>query len=187
MSPHVCPWWFAYTFDHPLRRLVHRPEKMLAPYVRSGGTVVDIGCGMGFFSLGMARLVGPSGRVVSVDLQPQMLDVLHKRAMKAGLADRIERRLASPDDLHIQDMAGRIDFALAFWMLHEVPNLNGLLDQVRRTLKTGGRLLAVEPSLHVSRQEFADLVGRFKTMGWTAERDVAIRLSRSVLFCPPIH
>ena len=48
---HVCPWWFAYTFDNPLRRLVHNPEKMLQKFIKEGDTVVDIGCGMGYFSI----------------------------------------------------------------------------------------------------------------------------------------
>ena len=48
---HVCPWWLAYTFDNPLRRLVHNPEKMLQKFIKEGDTVVDIGCGMGYFSI----------------------------------------------------------------------------------------------------------------------------------------
>ncbi len=72
---HICPWWYAYTFDNPLRHLFHKPERMLAGYVKPGMTVMDIGCGMGFFSIGMARMVGEEGAVISVDLQQQMLDV----------------------------------------------------------------------------------------------------------------
>ena len=52
----VCPWWLAYTFDHRIRRLFHKPEQMFAPYLRKGMTALDIGCGMGFFSIGMAQL-----------------------------------------------------------------------------------------------------------------------------------
>ena len=54
----VCPWWFAYTFDNPLRRLLHNPRKILGPYVKEGDTAVDIGCGMGPFTVELARLVG---------------------------------------------------------------------------------------------------------------------------------
>ena len=79
-SGHTCPWWLLFTFDNPLRRLIHDPEKILAPYVESGDAVLDVGCGMGYFSLGLAKLVGPEGKVIAADLQPQMLAGLKKRA-----------------------------------------------------------------------------------------------------------
>ena len=43
----LCPWWFAYTFDNPVRRMLHKPGKVLGAYVREGMTAVDIGCGWG--------------------------------------------------------------------------------------------------------------------------------------------
>jgi SAM-dependent methyltransferase len=61
---HVCPWWFASTFDNVLRRLVHDPPGILAPFLSEGMTVLDAGCGMGHFSIGMARLVGERGKIV---------------------------------------------------------------------------------------------------------------------------
>ncbi|GEM_PF-6888608 len=82
MDDHVCPWWLAYTFDNPLRQLVHNPEKIFSSLIRPGQTVVDIGCGMGYFSLGMAKLVGESGRVISVDLQKEMLAKVHQRQFR---------------------------------------------------------------------------------------------------------
>src|SRR5450759_4723487 len=72
---HICPWWLAYIFDNPLRSWLHNTRKILAPYLREGMTAVDIGCGMGFFSRGMAKIVGDGGRVISVDLQQKMLDI----------------------------------------------------------------------------------------------------------------
>jgi 2-polyprenyl-3-methyl-5-hydroxy-6-metoxy-1,4-benzoquinol methylase len=86
---HVCPWWLAYTFDNPLRKLFHKPRIMLAPYVKEGMHVMDVGCGMGFFSIGMAKLVGDNGKVFSVDLQSKMLEITEKRARRAGVDRRI--------------------------------------------------------------------------------------------------
>ena len=92
---HICPWWGGYFIDNPLRRLLHNPEKIVGPYVQPGMTVMDVGCGMGFFSIAMAKMVGDSGRVIAVDLQQKMLDVLRQRATKAGVADRIRLTSAS--------------------------------------------------------------------------------------------
>ena len=61
----VCTWWIAYTFDNPLRRLIHKPQKVLGNYVKEGMAVMDLGCGMGHFSIGMAGLVGSTGRVIA--------------------------------------------------------------------------------------------------------------------------
>ena len=87
---HICPWWGGYFIDNWFRRLLHNPEKIVGPYVKPGMTVMDVGCGMGMFSIAMAKMVGAEGRVIAVDLQQKMLDVLRKRAEKAGVADRIQ-------------------------------------------------------------------------------------------------
>ena len=85
----TCPWWFLFTFDNPLRKLYQNPERILAPYINEGDLVADLGCGMGYFSLPLARLVGDDGKVTAVDLQPQMLDGVKRRADRAGLQNRI--------------------------------------------------------------------------------------------------
>ena len=87
---HICPWWGGYFIDNPLRRLIHDPKKILGRYVKPGMTVMDVGCGMGLFSIAMAKIVGDQGRVIAVDLQQQMLDTLRRRAERAGVGDRIE-------------------------------------------------------------------------------------------------
>ena len=86
---HVCPCWLAYTFDNPIRGFFHQPQTMLAPYIAEGMTVMDVGCGMGFFSIGMAKMVGDKGKVLSVDIQPKMLEITIKRAKRAGVDNRI--------------------------------------------------------------------------------------------------
>jgi len=51
----VCPWWLAYTFDNPFRRLFQNPDRILGNDAKPGHTVLDIGCGLGYFTLAMAR------------------------------------------------------------------------------------------------------------------------------------
>ena len=59
MANHICPWWVGYLLANPLRRIFENPDKLLAPFVCNGMTVIDYGCGMGFFTIPLARLVGP--------------------------------------------------------------------------------------------------------------------------------
>ncbi len=123
MGERVCPWWLGYLLASPLRRLIQNPAEILSPYVREGMTVLEPGPGMGFFTIELARRVGPSGRVIAIDLQPRMIAGLRRRAAKAGVLDRIDARLAPADSLGIADLAGIVDFTLAFAVVHELPAL----------------------------------------------------------------
>ncbi len=154
----VCPVWVGYVLASPLRRFFQNPYAILAPHVHEGMTVLDAGCAMGFFSLPMARLVGPSGRVVCVDLQKGMIRGLEQRAERAGLIGRLEGRLCSPHDLGVDDLDGKVDFALAFACVHEAPDGAVLLGQLARALRTGGRCLLAEPRGHVTARNFEETV-----------------------------
>jgi ubiquinone/menaquinone biosynthesis C-methylase UbiE len=171
---HTCPWWFGYFLLNPLRRLVQPPSRFLGPFVRPGMVVVEPGCGMGYFTLELARMVGPAGRVVAIDLQEKMLDGLRRRAARAGLQGAIETRLARPDRLGIDDLASQVDFVLAFYVVHELERPDAFYAEVTAALKTDGAALVVEPPLHVSRAEFEASLR-------TAER-AGLRLTR-----PPWH
>ncbi len=154
MAERVCPWWVGYLLVSPLRKLVQDPAAILRPYVREGMTVLEPGPGMGFFTLEAARLVGPRGRVVAVDLQPRMLAALRRRAERAGLASRIEGRLSRPDALGDEDLRGEVDLALALLVVHELPDAGRFFSELAATLAPGGRILVVEPRGHVSAAAF---------------------------------
>ncbi|TFH64572.1 MAG: class I SAM-dependent methyltransferase [Candidatus Zixiibacteriota bacterium] len=143
-----------YFLANPLRRLVQNPEKILQPYVKEGMRVMDVGSAMGFFTLPLARLVGDQGRVIAVDLQEKMIRSLERRAHKAGLASRIETRICSSTSLNIDDLAGSVDVALAFAVLHEMPDNAAAILSIARSLKGGGLFLMAEPAGHVSAEGF---------------------------------
>ena len=165
MANHVCPWWLGYFLVSPLRRLWQHPERVLAPYVGKGMLVLEPGCGMGFFTLDLARMVGPKGRVVAVDLQERMLAGLRRRARKAGLLDRIDVRLAQAHCLGIADLAGQVDVALALHVIHEVPDAAGFFAEIAASLKPDGRVLFVEPRGHVSADAFAASLAMAERVG----------------------
>lgn len=179
---HICPAGRARFLVNPLRRLIHRPGVILEPFVRAGDTVADIGCGPGFFTLPLARLVGHGGRVLAVDRQEGMLAVLKRRAIRAGLDERI---LAHRCPAGIIGYPGPCDFVLAFYMVHEVPSIPGFLREVRAMLRPGGKLLVAEPWGHVGQEEFDHTVAVAEKTGF--ERVIAprIALSRTVLLRNP--
>ncbi len=155
MAHRVCPVWLGFVLANPLRRLLTNPEKLLAPYVEPGMTVLEIGPGMGFFSIPMAQIVGPNGKLVTVDVQEGMLKRLGKRATRAGLADRMDVRLCPPDSLGIDDLNGKADFGFLFAVAHEVPDQGKLFIELAAALKPGATLLFAEPAGHVKDEEFA--------------------------------
>jgi ubiquinone/menaquinone biosynthesis C-methylase UbiE len=175
---HVCPWWLCFTFDNPLRRLIHDPEAILSPYVRPGDRAIDIGAGMGYFSIPLARLVGQTGQVTAIDLQPPMLSALVRRARRARVAERISTHLSAPDSLGRQEPA---DFILAFWMVHEVPDQRAFLTEIRRMLKPNGSFLLVEPVIHVSGKSFQRTLETAKEVGFLLRERPKIRWSHSAL------
>jgi len=181
MAHTVCPWWLGYFLLNPLRRLRQDPRKVLSPYVRPAMTVLEPGPGMGFFTLELARLVGDAGRVVAVDVQPRMLASLRRRAARYGLERRIETRLASGASLGVDDLAGDVDFILAFAVVHELPDAAAFLAQAARVLKPSGQLLVAEPRLHVSQSHFDATVRAAEAAGLREEARPAIAGSRSVL------
>jgi ubiquinone/menaquinone biosynthesis C-methylase UbiE len=153
-EPHRCPWWVQYLLVSPLRRLVEPPDKLLRGYVKPGMTVLDPGCGFGYFSLPLARMVGPTGRVLSIDIEPRAVARLQRRAQRAGLAERIEGRVCKTRDLGLAAFKGEVDFVTVIHTLHEFVDLPGFLAQVATLLKPTGRMLVVEPLGHVKSEHF---------------------------------
>ena len=174
----VCPWWLCYSFDNPLRRFIHDPEPLLAPYVKPGMTVVDVGCGMGYFTIPLARITGPGGKVIAVDLQQQMLDALVRRADKAGVADRVIPHRCQKESLGVE---GPADFALAFWMAHEVPDKPRFFHEIFALLMQGGRLLLVEPKYHVTLGGFNRMLAVCREAGFHPVSEPTVALSRAAL------
>jgi ubiquinone/menaquinone biosynthesis C-methylase UbiE len=177
----VCPWWLGYLLACPLRRFAQNPAKILAPHVREGMMVLEPGPGMGFFTLDLARMVGASGRVVVVDIQPKMLAVLKRRVTKAGLAGRVDLRLAQPDSMGVADLAGMVDFALAFAVAHELPDGKRFFAEAAQALKPGACLLLAEPIAHVRAAQFEAQLALAAQAGFVPAERPSIRRTHAAL------
>ena len=179
---HVRPFWLAHAFDNRLRSVIHPAGRILGGHLAPGMTALDVGCGMGYFSLALARLVGRAGKVLAADIQPGMLDKTVSRAARAGLAGRIRPLLLDGSGLNLDR---GIDFALAFWMAHEAEDLPLLLGRIHHHLSPGGRFLLVEPLLHVSKRRFALETVLAMETGLRILSEPSVRFSRAVVFEKP--
>lgn len=181
MEPtHCCPWWLAYFFDNPLRRFFHKPETMLAPYLKPGMTVLDLGCGMGYFSIAMAKMVGDKGKIISVDIQKKMLAIMQTRATKAGVIDRIKPVLSNGVEIGVKEKT--VDFALAVWMVHEVRGLDNFLRQIRDCMNHGAKLFVIEPTRHVSLKQFQQEISEIERAGFTKIEEPKVSISHAAIF-----
>jgi len=184
-TPHVCPAWAGPLLCCPLRRLFERPEALLGESVRPGMTVLEPGCGMGYFTLPIARRTGPAGRTVAVDLQPKMIEGLTRRARRAGLLDRIEPVACADGELGLARWTGRFDLAVAIHVLHEVRDQSRFLAQLLDALRPGGRLLVLEPKGHVTREALEAELALAEGAGLLRIDDLDHRRSQGALLEKP--
>lgn len=109
--------------------------------VRPGQVVCDLGCGNGFHSLQLAQMVGPTGRILAVDIQRQMLAMLARRASRAGITN-VERILGTVADPKLPPAS--CDLILLVDVYHEISYPELVLGRLHRALRPGGRLVLVE-------------------------------------------
>lgn len=161
----VCNHSRAFTFDNWIRRLFQNPQKITGEYINPGSTIIDLGCGPGFFSIDMAKMTGHSGKVYAVDLQKEMLDLVQQKMIKLNLTDQIILHQCSQDLINLNNDV-KADFILAFYMVHETPDPLQFLKEVKTYLNPGGRFLIVEPLFHVSKKKFESIAEQTAAAGY---------------------
>ena len=176
--PYVCPAEYAGSLDNWLRRLIHDPHKILSPFVTGGMTVIDLGCGPGYFTVELAKLVGEEGKVVAADLQEGMLEKVISKIKGTELEQRILIHKCQEDKTGIPEKA---DFVLAFWMIHEVPHHQNLFRELKSLLKPGGKIFIIEPRMHVTAKSFKKVIFLLESEGFEILERPKVCLSRAVL------
>ena len=177
-TPHVCPHTIAFFLDNWVRKIIQNPKRIIGDYVKEGETVVDVGCGPGFFSIDMAKLVGKKGKVIAVDLQEKMLKHVRKKALKHGMAERMDFHQCESDRIGLNRKA---DFILAVYIVHETPSPLRFFVEIKGLLKDGGYLLVVEPRMHVNQAMFDQMVADAEKAGLRAIDFPKRKGGRSVL------
>jgi ubiquinone/menaquinone biosynthesis C-methylase UbiE len=128
----------------PARAALAPPEALLAHVgARAGATVVDIGCGPGFFTLPAARLVGVQGRVYAVDVEPRMLALVERRAAESGLRNITTVRTRAAD-VPLSD--GCAEVVVCGLVLHDLDaaGRGQMVGEMARLCRRGGAVLVVE-------------------------------------------
>jgi len=175
---HVCPVEIAGGLDNRLRRWLQNPRKIVEPYIKKGMTVLDLGCGPGFFSVEMATLLEGSGQVIAADLQQGMLDKVYQKIRGTELEKRIRFHRCGPDLINLNE---KVDFVLAFYMIHEVHDQESLFRELKSILNPEGRILIVEPNFHVTKKAFGEMLVKIKNAGFKVIDGPKMFLSRTVI------
>ncbi len=131
-----CPISFAWLLDNPIRRRYTRPV-LDRVGIQPGDVVLELGSGTGVFTVAAAQRIGPRGRMVAVDIQPEMIKRVEQRVRAAGLAN-VETRAA--DAYHLPAADESVDRAFLISVLEEIPDPIRALAELRRVLKPDGVL-----------------------------------------------
>jgi ubiquinone/menaquinone biosynthesis C-methylase UbiE len=175
----VCPVELANSLDSKIRRWLQNPQKILSPYVKEGMKVLDVGCGPGFFSIELAKMVGTSGKVYAVDLQEGMLQKLRGKIYGTPLELIIQLIKCEKDEINVPE---KVDFILAFYMVHEVPVKDKFFAALKNILNENGEFLIVEPKFfHVSKKEFNSTIGKAEAVGFKAVKGPNLPFSFSAI------
>jgi ubiquinone/menaquinone biosynthesis C-methylase UbiE len=118
------------------------PDIFEAMAVRPGASVADVGAGDGFLTVRLSRAVGPTGRVIAVDVSARALERLRARVDHEGLTN-VETVKGDADDPHLASAS--LDAALIVNAYHEMADYQAMLQHLRSALKPDGRLVIVEP------------------------------------------
>jgi len=174
----VCPVEKAGSLDNFIRKILQNPKRILNPYINKGMTVLDLGCGPGFFTIEIAKMLSGSGKVIAVDLQDGMLEKVNKKIKGTVLEQMIEIHKCGEDSIGVTE---NVDFVLAFYVIHEVPNKNKLFEELKSILKPGGKIYVIEPNFHVSKKSFKEMIDVIKSVGFEIINRPKLFFSRTVL------
>lgn len=174
----VCPVEKAGGLDNSVRRFLQNPHKILKPYIKKGMTVLDLGCGPGFFSIEIAKMLSDSGKVIAADLQEGMLEKVSAKIAGTKMEQRIMLHKCQEHNINLTH---KVDFILAFYVIHEVPDHDKLFKELSSILNPEGLLFIAEPKGHVSKKAFDLMIHKILANGLEVVDNPKIFFSRTVV------
>jgi len=158
-----------------------RPDSLVGMLeIPPGSTVAEVGSGTGYFTWRLAQAVGPSGKVLAVDIQQKMLDLTAEAVKKHGAAN-VEFVLGAENDPHLP--AASLDLVLIANAYHEFAQPEAIISAVNRALKPDGRLVIVEyseahpfgPQDKAERMTINQIRGEIEPLGFETDRVLELR------------
>jgi ubiquinone/menaquinone biosynthesis C-methylase UbiE len=177
-TTHICPLEKAGALDTGFRKWFQNPERIMKPYVKPGMSILDLGCGPGFFALPVAQLLNSSGEVVAADLQQGMLEIIAGKIKNSTLESTIRLHKCGETAIGVK---GKFNLIVAFWMVHEVPDQLRLFRELVSLLAEDGKIFIIEPKFHVTGKKFQGMVDTLMSTGLKVEGRPHVFMSRAVL------
>ena len=175
---HLHPVEKAGALESRLRLLLQPPGRILKGYIHPDMTVLDLGCGTGYFTFEIARLLGKKGKVIAADVQNGMLEVLKQKLGNSELQKLIKIHKNQETTLNLTE---NVDFILAFYVFHEIKYLDSIVNEIQKILKPETKILISEQIFHVSKYTFNTIVEKMENIGFEICKRPKIFLSRTVI------
>lgn len=177
------PQFLANLIDNPLRRRIQPPDEMpLRHGLQPGMQVLEVGPGNGRYTLAAARRIGPTGRLVTVDIESRMIERVRQRAQAEGVAN-IEARVANVYDLPFED--GSFDAIYMITVIGEIPEPARAMHEFQQVLKPGGTLAFSELLMDPDYPLVRTLVRLASQAGFRLKEKRGDFLSYSIIFEKP--
>ncbi len=168
----------ASLLDCHFRLWFHNPRKLLKKFIRPGMTVLDLGCGTGYFTLEAARLLNNNGKVIAADVQQEMLDILKQKLKNSELGRVIEIHKCQENSLNLSE---KVDFILAFYAFHEMKFIDNIISDLTRIITPETKIFIAEQKIHVSKSRFNTIINKLENKGFEIYERPSICLSRAAI------
>ncbi len=147
------PEFAANLIDNPLRRRIQPPDEVpLRHGIEPGMTVLEVGPGNGTYTVATARRIGDAGKLISIDIEPKMIERLERRLLAEGI-ENVEARVADVFELPFED--GMFDVVYMIAVIGEIPTPERAMREFHRVLSASGILafseLLVDPDFPLPR------------------------------------
>jgi ubiquinone/menaquinone biosynthesis C-methylase UbiE len=144
-------------------------------------TVLDFGCGPGVFTVEMAELLEVTGKVIAIDMQQGMLDIVQRKIKGTSVEKIIELQKCTQEKVGLNE---NVDFALLFCVVHEVPDEDNLFAEILPRINPNGLIMIVEPKT-VSQKRFEATIDRVKEYGFEEHSALKIAFCRGIVLKKP--
>jgi len=164
------PQWMANAIDNPFRRKIQPPDETAIRHgIKPGMSVLEVGPGNGTYTLGAARQVGPTGEMVTIDIEPKMIARVQQKIANTGITN-IEARVADVYDLPFDDASFDLIYMIA--VINEIPDFPQALKQFYRLLKPTGKLVFSELFMDPDYPLSGRLTRKVQTVGFQLKEKI---------------